>query len=84
MAFQGGEKSTVPNKKSESQLFCCVQIVATPSTMAHHASLFMEFSRQEYWSGLSFPSPGDLPNPGIKPGSPASQVVALPGAKPLR
>ena len=36
----------------------------------------MEFSRQEYWSGLTFPSPGDLPNPGIKPGSPELQVVA--------
>ena len=37
----------------------------------------MEFSRQEYWSGLPFPSPGDLPNPGIKPGSPALQAVTL-------
>ena len=36
------------------------------------------FSRQEYWSGLPFPSPGDLPNPGIKPGSPALQGDALP------
>ena len=35
----------------------------------------MEFSRQEYWSGLPFPSPGDLPNPGIKPGSPALQTL---------
>ena len=38
----------------------------------------MEFSRQEYWSGLPFPSPGDLPNPGIEPGSPALQADALP------
>ena len=38
----------------------------------------MEFSRQEYWSGLPFPSPGDLPNPGIKPGSPALQAYSLP------
>jgi len=38
----------------------------------------MEFSRQEYWSGLPFPSPGDLPNPGIKPGFPALQADALP------
>ena len=37
----------------------------------------IEFSRQEYWSGLSFPSPGDLPNPGIKPGSPALQADSL-------
>ena len=37
----------------------------------------MEFSRQEFWSGLPFPSPGDLPNPGIEPGSPALQADAL-------
>ena len=42
----------------------------------------MEFSRQEYWSGLPFPSPGDLPNPGIEPGSPALQVDALPSEPP--
>ena len=40
--------------------------------------LFMEFSRQEYWSGFPFPSPGDLPNPGIKPGSPTLQADPLP------
>ena len=40
-------------------------------TVARQSPLSMEFSRQEYWSGLPFPSPGDLPNPGIKPGSPA-------------
>ena len=38
----------------------------------------MEFFKQEYWSGLPFPSPGDLPNPGIEPGSPALQVDAVP------
>ena len=43
-------------------------------TVAHQAPLSMGFSRQEYWSGLSFPSPGDLPNPGIKPWSPVLQV----------
>ena len=42
------------------------------------ASLSMEFSRQEYWSGSSFPSPEDLPDPGIEPGSPALQVDSLP------
>ena len=42
----------------------------------------MEFSRQQYWSGLPFPSPGDLPNPGIKPGSPALQADALPSEPP--
>ena len=48
----------------------------TPWTVAHQASLDMEFSRQEYWSGLPFPPPGDLPNPGIKPMSPASPASA--------
>jgi len=38
----------------------------------------MRFSRQEYWSGLPFPSPGDLPNPGIEPGSPALQADSFP------
>ena len=42
----------------------------------------MEFSRQEYWSGLPFPSPGDLPNPGIEPGSPTLQADALPSEPP--
>ena len=46
----------------------------TPRTIAHQAPLSMEFSRQEYWSGLPFPPPGDLPNPGIKPKSPALQT----------
>ena len=45
-------------------------------------ALSMEFSRQEYWSGLPFPSPGDLPNPGIKPRSPALQVDSLPSELP--
>ena len=47
-----------------------VQIFATPWTVAHNAPLSMGFSRQEYWSGLPFPSPKDLPNPGIEPRSP--------------
>ena len=52
--------------------------LATPGTIAHQALLPMEFSRQEYWNGLPFPSPGALPNPGIKPGSPALQADSLP------
>ena len=51
----------------------CLTLV-TPWTVARQAPLSMGFSRQEYWSGLSFPSPGDLPNPGIEPGSPALQA----------
>ena len=53
-----------------------VQLFATPWTVAYQASLSMGFSRQEYWSGLPFPSPGDLPDPGIEPGSPASEADA--------
>ena len=49
----------------------------TPKTIALQAPLSMEFSRQECWSGWPFPSPGDLPNPGIEPGSPALQADAL-------
>ena len=51
---------------------------ATPWTVAPQAPLSMEFSRQEHWSGLPFPSPRDLPYPGIKPGSPAWRVGSLP------
>ena len=57
--------------KSLSRLF------ATPWTVAHQTPQSMEFSRQEYWSGLPFPSPGGLPNPGIEPGSPALWADAL-------
>ena len=45
----------------------CVPLLATPWTVTHQAPLPMEFSMQEYWSGLPFPSPEDLPNPGIEP-----------------
>ena len=55
---------------------------ATIWTVACQASLSMEFSRQEYWSGLPFPSPGDLPDPGIKLGSPELQVDSLPSELP--
>ena len=55
---------------------------AIPWSVAHQAPLSMEFSRQEYWSGLPLPSPGDLSNPGIKLGSPALQADSLP-AEPL-
>ena len=50
---------------------------AMPGTVAHQAPLSMGFSRQEYWSGLPLPSPRDLPDPGIEPGSPALQVDSL-------
>ena len=55
----------------------CFPLFATPWTVARQAPPSMEFSRQEYWSGLPFPSPGDLPNSGTEPGSPTLQVDAL-------
>ena len=66
----------------DSTVCICVCQVAsvvsdcTSQTVARQDPLSVGFSRQEYWSGLTFPSPGDLPNPGIKPGSPELQVVA--------
>ena len=54
----------------------------TPWTVAHQAPPSMGFSRQEYWSGLLFPSPGNPPNPRIKPRSPALQADALPSKPP--
>ena len=59
-----------------------VRLVVTPWTVARGASLSMGFSRHEYWSGLPFPSPGDLPNPGIEPGSPALWADTLPSEPP--
>ena len=53
-----------------------VHLFATPQTSAFQVPLFMEFSRQEYWSGLPFPSPGDLPDTGIEPVPPASPALA--------
>ena len=59
-----------------------VRLFVTPWTVAHQAPPSMGFSRQEYWSGLSFPSPGGLPDPGIEPRSPALQADALPSEPP--
>ena len=53
-----------------------VQFFTTPWTVARQVPLSMEFSRQEYWSGLPFPSPGNLPDPGIEPKSLASPALA--------
>ena len=59
------------------QLLSHVQLFATPWTVAHQAPLSRGFSRQEYWNGLPFPSPGGLSNPGMKSQSPALQAVSL-------
>ena len=55
-----------------------VQLFASPWTVAYQTSLSMGFSWQEYWSGLPFPSPGDLLDPGIEPRSPTLEADALP------
>ena len=59
-----------------------VRLFATPWTVTYQAPPSMGFSRQEYWSGLPFPSPGDLPDPGIEPGCPALQADALTSEPP--
>ena len=59
-------------------LLRCVWLFVIPWTIAHQAPLSMRFHRQEYWSGLPFPSPGDLPLPGIEPGSPALHADSSP------
>ena len=58
-------------KKVKVKLLSHVRLFATPWTVAYQTPLSMGFSRKEYWRGFPFPSPGDLPNPGIEAGSPA-------------
>ena len=67
--LQASWSSQIDFKKHICLLFSCsvVSDSATPRTVTHQAPLSMGFSRQEYWSGVPFPSPGDLPDPGIKP-----------------
>ena len=59
-----------------------VRLFVTPWTVAHQAPLSVGFSRQEYWSGLLFSSPGDLPNPRIEPRSPTLQADSLTSEPP--
>ena len=66
------------------QSFSRVRLFATPWTVAYQAPPSMGFSRQECWSGLPFPPPGDLSDPGIEPGSPALQTDALPSEPPVK
>ena len=68
--------------KVKVKLLSCVRLFATPWTVAYQASLSMGFSRQEYWSGLPLPSPGDVPDPGIEPASPALEADALTSEPP--
>ena len=69
--------STAKVKKVKVKSLSCVRLFATSWTVAYQAPQSMEFSRQEDWSVLPFPSPGDLPKPGIEPRSPALQADAL-------
>ena len=62
---------------SEVKSLSRIQLFVTPWTVAYRAPLSMEFSRQEYWSRLPFPSPEDLPDPGLEPRSPALEADAL-------
>ena len=64
-------------KWSEVKSLSRVRLFATPWTVAHQAPLSIEFFRQEYWSGLPFLPPGDIPDPGIEPGSPSLQADAF-------
>ena len=61
----------------------CIQLLATPWTVAHRSLLSMGFSKQEYWSGLPFPSPGDLPDPGIELVSSELQADFLSSESPV-
>ena len=63
------------DKEKCACVFSHMELFVTPWTVAHQAPLSLEFSRQEYRSGLRCPPPGDLPNPGIKPASPASLAL---------
>ena len=67
---------------SEVKPLSHVRLFATPWTVAHQASPSMECSKHEYWSGLPFSSPGDRPDPGIEPRSPALDADALPSEPP--
>ena len=70
------------NKYCEAKSLSCVQLFATPQTVTGQAPLSMGFSRQEYWNGLPFPSPEDLPDLVVEPRSPALQVDSLPSESP--
>ena len=69
-------------KSEKVKLLSCVRLFVIPWTVVSQAPPCMGCSRHDYWSGLPSPSPGDLPDPGIKPGSPALQADALPSEPP--
>ena len=82
--FEGGHHYLhyLHHSLSEVKSLSRVRLFATPWTVAYQAPPSMGFSRQECWSGLPLPSPGDLPDPGIEPGLPALQADSLPSEPP--
>ena len=70
-------QSILIDSKTETWLLSRVWLFVTPWMVAHQYPLSLGFSRQEYWSGLPFSSPGALPDPGLKPGSYALQAISL-------
>ena len=77
-------KTVVKWVKWKWNLLHCVWFLANPWTVACQTPLSMEFPRQDYWSGLPFSSPGDLPHPGVEPGYPALQADSLTTESPFR
>ena len=78
---EGGREGRREKRKKEKSL-SCVRLFVTPWTVAYQGPLSIGFSRQEYWSGLPCPSPGDLPDPGIEPRFPTLRADALPSEPP--
>ena len=78
--------NTKPNilnmERKKVELLSRVRLFVTPWTVAYQVPLSMGFSRQDYWSGVPLPSPGDLPNPGIEPWYPSFQTGTLPSEPP--
>ena len=77
LSFGEGWKNIRIWGKKKWKSLCCIPLFATPWTVAYQVSLSMDFFNHEYWSGLSFPAPEDLLNPGIEPRSPALQADSL-------
>ena len=77
LSFGEGWKNIHIWEKKKWKSLCCIPLFAAPWTVAYQVSLSMDFFNHEYWSGLSFPAPEDLLNPGIEPRSPALQADSL-------
>ena len=74
--YNACKPSEMNRRRKKVKLLGPVQLFGTPWTVACQVPLSVDFSRQEYWSGLAFPSPGDLPDPRIELGSPVSSALA--------